>query len=182
VQSGFARTGKMFAIEHYDVVPDMVLMAKSLAGGFPLSALTGRAEIMDAANPGGLGGTYAGNPLAVAAALAVIDVIEEEGLVARANVLGAQLRETLGGLRSSIPEISEVRGLGAMIAVEFEHPESKLPNPEFTKKVQAKALELGLVLISCGVHYNVIRFLMPLTIEDNVFQEGLDILVQAIKA
>jgi 4-aminobutyrate aminotransferase len=118
----------------------------------------------------------------VAAALAVIEVIEEEGLIARANVLGAQLRETLGSLRSSIPEISDVRGLGAMIAVEFQHPESKLPNPEFTKKVQAKALEQGLVLISCGVHYNVIRFLMPLTIEDHVFQEGLDILVQAIQA
>jgi 4-aminobutyrate aminotransferase len=182
VQSGFARTGKMFAIEHCDVVPDMVLMAKSLAGGFPLSALTGRAEIMDAANPGGLGGTYAGNPLAVAAALAVIDVIEEEGLIARANVLGAQLRQTLDGLRSSIPEISDVRGLGAMIAVEFHHPESQLPHPEFTKKVQAKALELGLVLLSCGVHYNVIRFLMPLTIEADVFQEGLDKLVQAIQA
>ncbi|NMM38706.1 MAG: 4-aminobutyrate--2-oxoglutarate transaminase [Glaciimonas sp.] len=182
VQSGFARTGKMFAIEHYDVVPDMLMMAKSLAGGFPLSALTGRAEIMDAANPGGLGGTYAGNPLAVAAALAVIDVIEEEGLIARANQLGTQLRSTLEGLRSQVPEIAEVRGLGAMIGVEFNYPESKKPNPEFTKKVQARALELGLVLLTCGTYYNVIRFLMPLTIQPEVFEEGLQKLALAIKA
>ncbi|MEO8599486.1 MAG: 4-aminobutyrate--2-oxoglutarate transaminase [bacterium] len=182
VQCGFARTGKMFAIEHYDVVPDMLLMAKSLAGGFPLSAVTGRAEIMDAANPGGLGGTYAGNPLAVAAALAVIDVIEEEGLIARANQLGTQLRNTLEGLRSQVPEISDVRGLGAMIAVEFNYPENKKPNPEFAKKVQAKALELGLVLLTCGTYYNVIRFLMPLTIQSEVFEEGLQKLAIAMKA
>ncbi len=182
VQCGFARTGKMFAIEHYDVVPDILLMAKSLAGGFPLSAITGRAEIMDAANPGGLGGTYAGNPLAVAAALAVIDVIEEEGLIARANQLGTQLRNTLEELRSQVPEISDVRGLGAMVAVEFNYPESKKPNPEFTKKVQAKALELGLVLLTCGTYYNVIRFLMPLTIQSEVFEEGLQKLAIALKA
>ncbi|NMM26277.1 MAG: 4-aminobutyrate--2-oxoglutarate transaminase [Glaciimonas sp.] len=182
VQSGFARTGKMFAIEHYDVVPDMLMMAKSLAGGFPLSALTGRAEIMDVANPGGLGGTYAGNPLAVAAALAVIDVIEEEGLITRANQLGTQLRSTLEGLRSQVPEIAEVRGLGAMIAVEFNYPESKKPNPEFTKKVQARAQELGLVLLTCGTYYNVIRFLMPLTIQPEVFEEGLQKLALAMKA
>jgi 4-aminobutyrate aminotransferase len=182
VQSGFARTGKMFAIEHYDVVPDMLMMAKSLAGGFPLSALTGRAEIMDAANPGGLGGTYAGNPLAVAAALAVLDVIEEEGLVQRANELGAQLRNMLEQLRAQVPEIVEVRGLGAMIAVEFNHPASGQPNPEFAKKVQAKALELGLVLLTCGIHFNVIRFLMPLTIEPAVFEEGLQKLALALKA
>ena len=182
VQTGFARTGKMFAIEHYDVVPDMMMMAKSLAGGFPLSALTGRAEIMDAANPGGLGGTYAGNPLAVAAALAVIDVIEEEGLVARANQLGEQLRSTLEGLRAEVPEIADVRGLGAMIAVEFNHPGSKQPNPEFAKKVQAKALEQGLVLLTCGIYFNVIRFLMPLTIQPEVFEEGLQKLAAAMKA
>jgi len=182
VQSGFARTGKMFAIEHYDVIPDLVMMAKSLAGGFPLSALTGRAEIMDAANPGGLGGTYAGNPLAVAAALAVLDVIEEEGLVARANQLGEQLRGRLEGLRAEVPEIADVRGLGAMVAVEFNHPGSKQPNPDFAKKVQAKALEQGLALLTCGIHFNVIRFLMPLTIQPEVFEEGLQKLALAMKA
>lgn len=182
VQSGFARTGKMFAIEHYDVVPDLVMMAKSLAGGFPLSALTGRAEIMDAANPGGLGGTYAGNPLAVAAALAVLDVIEEEGLVARANQLGEQLRGRLEGLRAEVPEIADVRGLGAMVAVEFNHPGSKQPNPDFARKVQAKALEQGLALLTCGIHFNVIRFLMPLTIQPEVFEEGLQKLALAMKA
>lgn len=181
VQSGFARTGKMFAIEHYDVVPDMMLMAKSLAGGFPLSALTGRAEIMDAANPGGLGGTYAGNPLAVAAALAVIDVIAEEGLVERANQLGSQLRNTLDALRPQVPEIADVRGLGAMIAVEFNYAGTTEPNPEFAKKVQAKALEQGLVLLTCGIYFNVIRFLMPLTIQQDVFEEGLQKLVAAIQ-
>ncbi|MDP3842777.1 MAG: 4-aminobutyrate--2-oxoglutarate transaminase [Oxalobacteraceae bacterium] len=182
VQSGFARTGKMFAIEHYDVIPDLVMMAKSLAGGFPLSALTGRAEIMDVANPGGLGGTYAGNPLAVAAALAVLDVIEEEGLIARANQLGAQLCSRLEGLRSQVPEIADVRGLGAMVAVEFNHPGSKQPNPDFAKKVQAKALEQGLALLTCGIHFNVIRFLMPLTIQPEVFEEGLHKLALAMKA
>ncbi len=181
VQCGFARTGKMFAMEHYDVVPDMLLMAKSLAGGFPLSAVTGRADVMNAANPGGLGGTYAGNPLAVAAALAVIDVIEEEGLVARSNQLGEQLRSRLEGLRGAVPEIAEVRGLGAMIAIEFSYPENHKPNPEFTKKVQAKALELGLVVLTCGVYYNVIRFLMPLTIQPEVFEEGLQILAKAMQ-
>lgn len=182
VQSGFARTGKMFAIEHYDVIPDLVMMAKSLAGGFPLSALTGRAEIMDAANPGGLGGTYAGNPLAVAAALAVLDVIEEEGLIARANQLGAQLCGRLESLRAEVPEIADVRGQGAMIAVEFNHPGSKQPNPDFAKKVQAKALEQGLALLTCGIHFNVIRFLMPLTIQPEVFEEGLQKLALALKA
>jgi 4-aminobutyrate aminotransferase len=180
VQSGFARTGRMFAIEHYGVEPDLILMAKSLAGGFPLSAVTGRAEIMDAANPGGLGGTYAGNPVAVAAALSVIDVIEEEGLVERADRLGTQLRNTLEQLRHKAPEIADVRGLGAMIAVEFKHAGTDQPNPEFAKKVQARALEQGLMLLTCGIHFNVIRFLMPLTIQQNVFEEGLEIIVGAI--
>jgi 4-aminobutyrate aminotransferase len=180
VQSGFARTGKMFAIEHYGIVPDLVLMAKSLAGGFPLSAVTGRTEIMDAANPGGLGGTYAGNPLAVAAALAVIDVIEDERLIERASQIGKQLCDTLEEIRSKVPEISDVRGLGAMVAVEFKHAGTNQPNPEFAKKVQARALEQGLVLLTCGIHFNVIRFLMPLTIEQEVFEEGLAKLIKAL--
>lgn len=182
VQTGFARTGKLFATEHYDVVPDMILMAKGLAGGFPLSAVTGRADIMEAPKPGGLGGTYAGNPLAIAAALAVTEVIEKEGLVARANHIGDQLRTTLESLRAEMPEIVDVRGLGAMIAVEFNYPGSDRPNPEFAKAVQARALEQGLMLLTCGIHFNVIRFLVPLTIQPEVLEEGLQKLVQAMTA
>ncbi|OQS31928.1 4-aminobutyrate--2-oxoglutarate transaminase [Chromobacterium haemolyticum] len=182
VQSGFARTGKLFAMEHYPVQADLITMAKSLAGGFPLSALTGRAELMDAPALGGLGGTYAGNPLAVAAALAVIDVIAEEKLLDRANRLGELLKEKLHGLKSAVPQIAEVRGLGAMLAVEFNQPGSPHPDPDFAKKVQTKALESGLILLTCGVYANVVRFLFPLTIEDAVFEEALAKLEAALKA
>jgi 4-aminobutyrate aminotransferase-like enzyme len=182
VQSGFARTGRWFAIEHAGVEPDIIVTAKSLAGGFPLSAVTGRAEVMDAAAPGGLGGTYAGNPVAVAAALAVIDVIRDEGLVERAAELGSRLRRKLDDMRASRPQIAEVRGLGAMIGVEFFEPASGMPDASFAKRVQAHALENGLLLLTCGVHFNVIRFLMPLTIPDAHFVEALDILERAIDA
>ncbi|KMN30548.1 4-aminobutyrate aminotransferase [Chromobacterium sp. LK1] len=182
VQSGFARTGKLFAMEHYPVQADLITMAKSLAGGFPLSALTGRAEIMDAPAPGGLGGTYAGNPLAVAAALAVIDAIQEDKLLERANRLGALLKEKLHGLKNAVPQMAEIRGLGAMLAVEFNQPGSQQPDPDFAKKVQTKALESGLILLTCGVYANVIRFLFPLTIEDTVFEEALAKLEAALKA
>lgn len=182
VQSGFARTGKLFAMEHYPVQADLITMAKSLAGGFPLSALTGRAEIMDAPAPGGLGGTYAGNPLAVAAALAVIDAIQEDKLLERANRLGALLKEKLHGLKNAVPQMAEIRGLGAMLAVEFNQPGSQQPDPDFAKKVQTKALESGLILLTCGVYANVIRFLFPLTIEDAVFEEALAKLEAALKA
>ena len=182
VQSGFARTGKLFAMEHYPVQADLITMAKSLAGGFPLSALTGRAEIMDAPAPGGLGGTYAGNPLAVAAALAVIDAIQEDKLLERANRLGALLKEKLHGLKNAVPQMAEIRGLGAMLAVEFNQPGSQQPHPDFAKKVQTKALESGLILLTCGVYANVIRFLFPLTIEDTVFEEALAKLEAALKA
>jgi 4-aminobutyrate aminotransferase/4-aminobutyrate aminotransferase/(S)-3-amino-2-methylpropionate transaminase len=156
-------------------------MAKSLAGGMPLSAVCGRAEIMDAAAPGGLGGTYAGNPLAVASALAVLDVIEEEKLVERANLLGAKLKQALEGLRAEIPQIADIRGLGAMVAVEFLQPGTRQPDAEFTKKVQAEALKNGLLLLSCGVYSNAIRFLFPLTIEDNLMDEALAILSAAMR-
>jgi len=182
VQSGFARTGRWFAIEHAGVEPDIIVTAKSLAGGFPLSAATGRAAVMDAAAPGGLGGTYAGNPVAVAAALAVIDVIRDEGLVERAAELGSRLRRKLDDMRASRPQIAEVRGLGAMIGVEFFEPASGMPDASFAKRVQAHALENGLLLLTCGVHFNVIRFLMPLTIPDAHFVEALDILERAIDA
>ncbi|TEA78464.1 4-aminobutyrate--2-oxoglutarate transaminase [Allopusillimonas ginsengisoli] len=181
VQTGFARTGKMFAIEHAGVVPDLMTLAKSLAGGMPLSAVCGRADIMDAPPPGALGGTYAGNPLALAAAQAVLEIIETEGLAARALQLGNRLRDTLASLKEVTPEIAEIRGLGAMIAVEFQVPESGEPNPAFARKVQEKALEQGLILLTCGTHANVVRFLFPLTIEEDILTEGLHILSTAIR-
>lgn len=180
VQSGFARTGKMFAMEHYDVLPDLMTIAKSLAGGMPLSALCGRAEIMDAPAPGGLGGTYAGNPLAVASALAVLDVIAEENLVQRAEILGQKLKAHLQQLREVVPQIADIRGLGAMVAVEFMKPDTHEADLDFTKKVQTLALQKGLILLTCGTYGNVIRFLFPLTISDAVMEEALAILDAAM--
>lgn len=180
VQTGFGRTGKLFAMEHFfeqtGVLPDLMTIAKSLASGMPLSAVTGRAEIMDAPAPGGLGGTYAGNPMAVAAAHAVIDVMHDEQLPARGQRLGDQLKARLEGLRAQVPQISDVRGLGAMVAVQFNDPASGKPDAAYTKAVQAEALRRGLILLTCGVDYNVVRFLFPLTISDAVFAEALDIL------
>jgi 4-aminobutyrate aminotransferase len=182
VQSGFARTGKMFAIEHSGVVPDLMTVAKSLAGGVPLSAVVGRADIMDAPLPGGLGGTYAGSPLGCAAALAVLDVIESEGLCARAERQGAMLRARLEDMRSRWPCIGEVRGLGAMVAMELvrdRRPDS--PDAEITKALVQSAGRRGLVLLSCGIYGNVIRFLAPLTIPDAQLAEGLAILEAALE-
>ncbi|MEQ5842273.1 4-aminobutyrate--2-oxoglutarate transaminase [Paraburkholderia acidicola] len=181
VQTGFARTGKLFAMHHYDVVPDLMTMAKSLAGGMPLSGVVGRAEIMDAAAPGGLGGTYAGNPLAVASAHAVLDIIDEEKLCERAVKLGDRVKATLNALQHDVPQIAEVRGPGAMIAVEFCKPGGHEPDAEFTKRVQTRALERGLLLLVCGVYSNVVRFLFPLTIQDTVFDEALTILQEVLK-
>lgn len=176
VQTGFGRTGKLFAMEHYDVQADLTTFAKSLAGGMPLSGVCGRTEIMDAPAPGGLGGTYAGNALAVASAHAVLDIIDSENLLDRANVLGDKLKARLNDLRAQVPQISDVRGPGAMNAIEFVDPATGLPSPEFTQKVRVAALNKGLLLLSCGTYANVIRFLFPLTIQDNVFDEGLAIL------
>ncbi len=181
IQTGFARTGRWFAMDHYDVLPDLMTLAKSLAGGFPLSAVVGRSEIMDAPAPGGLGGTYAGSPVAIAAAHAVLDVIENEQLKERANILGIRLQALLNNLQTVIPKIAEVRGLGAMIAVEFM-ADANTPDVDFTKQVQAEALKRGLILLSCGVYANVLRFLFPLTISDVVFDEGLEILEAALLA
>jgi len=181
VQTGFARTGSMLAIEQYGIEPDLVTMAKSLAGGFPLAAVTGKASIMDAPSPGGLGGTYGGNPLGIAAAHAVLDVIEEEGLCDRANRLGSRLKQRLEGLRAEVPEISDVRGPGFMNAVEFKDMASGAPNPGFANRVREKALGKGLILLTCGIHANVIRFLSPITIQDEVFSEALDILEASIR-
>lgn len=182
IQTGFARTGRMFAMENYDVVPDITTMAKGLAGGLPLAALTGRAEIMDAAQPGGLGGTYGGNPLGIAASHAVLDVIEDEDLCNRANALGSRLKQRLESIRARVPEMVDVRGPGFMVAAEFNMPDGKTPNPDMTNAIRAEALRRGLVLLTCGVYGNVIRFLAPLTIPDDIFTEALDILEASIDA
>ncbi|TQI82357.1 4-aminobutyrate aminotransferase [Serratia fonticola] len=180
VQTGFARTGKLFAMDHYAVKPDLITMAKSLAGGMPLSAVAGRADVMDAPAPGGLGGTYAGNPLAVAAALAVLDVIEEEQLCQRSQRLGQHLVEVLQQARNHCPAIADIRAQGSMVAVEFNDPATGKPSPEFTRQVQQKAQQEGLLLLSCGVNGNVIRFLYPLTIPDAQFNQALAILSRAL--
>lgn len=181
VQTGFARTGKMFAMDHHEVAPDITTMAKSLAGGFPLSAVTGRAEIMDAPNPGGLGGTYGGSPIGVAAAHAVLDVIEEENLCDRANTLGNRLKQRLQSIRDDTPEIVDIRGPGFMNAVEFNEVKKGLPSAEIANAVRLKALDKGLILLTCGVYGNVIRFLAPITIQDGVMNEALDILESSIR-
>ncbi|MCV6585001.1 MAG: 4-aminobutyrate--2-oxoglutarate transaminase [Marinibacterium sp.] len=182
VQTGFARTGSLFAMDAYDVSADITTMAKGLAGGLPLAALTGRAELMDAAQPGGLGGTYGGNPLGIAAAHAVLDVIEEEDLCARANELGARLRQRLESIRDRTPEIVDIRGPGFMVAAEFNTADGSRPNPELANAVRAEALSRGLILLTCGVYGNVIRFLAPLTVQDTVFAEAMDILEASIDA
>jgi len=182
IQTGFGRTGTMFAMEHFGVVPDLMTIAKSLAGGVPLSAVTGKAEIMDAPAPGGLGGTYAGNPLAIAAAHAIIDVMRDEKLPARGQKLGDQLKGVLDGMRTEVPQIADVRGLGAMVAAQFNKPGSGEPDADFTKKVQAEALKRKLILLTCGVDANVVRFLFPLTIQQNVFDEAMGILRDSLKA
>jgi 4-aminobutyrate aminotransferase len=186
IQTGFGRTGRMFAMQHHEqrlgVVPDLMCIAKSLAAGMPLSAVTGRAEIMDAPAPGGLGGTYAGNPLAIAAAHAVIDVMAAEHLPERGQALGDQLRGVLESMRAEMPQIADVRGLGAMVAVEFRRAGSDGPDAETTRRVQAEALQRGLILLSCGVDANVVRFLFPLTIEDSVFTEAMTKLRESLRA
>ena len=185
VQTGFARTGRMFGIEHGGIEPDLMTVAKSLAGGFPLSGVIGRADIMDAAQPGGLGGTYAGSPVACAAALAVLDVIEKEGLIARANAIGERLRTTLEtfAARNDLLPIGHVRGPGAMVAFDLLATRGgDEPDGAAAKRVTARALERGLVLLSCGIHGETIRLLMPLTASDAVIDEGMAILEEALSA
>ncbi|MBU6378378.1 MAG: 4-aminobutyrate--2-oxoglutarate transaminase [Gammaproteobacteria bacterium] len=182
IQTGFARTGRMFAIEHAGIEPDLVTLAKSLAGGVPIAAVTGKAPIMDSPPPGGLGGTYAGSPLGCAAGLAVLEVIESEQLCARAERVGAAVVARLRDLQSRWPCIGEVRGLGAMVAMELvkdRRPDA--PDAELTKALVQAAGRRGLVLLSCGIYANVIRFLMPLTIPDAELAEGLAILEAALE-
>jgi len=179
IQTGFGRTGKLFAMEHCGVQPDLVTMAKSLSGGLPLSAVCGRAKVMDAPAPGGLGGTYAANPLAVAASHAVFDTIEKEGLLQRSTQLGAKLRAFLQEQRQLNASIADVRGLGSMCAVEFGEPDGT-PNPAMAQRVQQLAMHRGLILLTCGVHANVIRFLYPLTIPEAQFDAALEVLAEAL--
>jgi 4-aminobutyrate aminotransferase len=182
VQAGIARTGKMFSIEHSGVVPDLIVMAKGLGGGFPLSGVTGRAAIMDAVHPGGLGGTYGGNPISIAAAHAVLDVIESEDLCSRATRVGQKIRIRLEALAKDLPCIGDVRGLGAMMAFELvKDPKTKEPDPELAAAILANAEKLGLILLSCGTAANVVRLLVPLTVQDAVLEEGLSILAAAVK-
>jgi 4-aminobutyrate aminotransferase len=176
VQTGFARTGKMFAMEHYGVSPDIMTMAKSMAGGTTLSAVVGRTDVMDAPHPGGLGGTYAGHPLAVAAAHAVLDVMVEEKLPERAQLLGERLVKRLNAAKVGNKAMGDIRALGAMVACDFIDPVTGAPDADKTKQVQQAALKKGLLLLTCGVYGNVIRFLFPLTVEDAIFEEAMGIL------
>ena len=182
IQSGYGRTGRMFAIEHAGVVPDLITIAKSVAGGVPLAAVTGKAEIMDAPGPGGLGGTFAGSPLACAAGLAVLEVMREEQLLKRSQEIGRFMSSRLKGLQVRFPCIGEVRNLGAMVALELvKNMRAEEPDAELTKAVVQAAGRRGLIILSCGVYANVIRFLAPLTISDALLKEGCAVFEQALE-
>ena len=181
VQSGFGRTGRFFAIEHFGVEPDLITVAKSIAMGLPLSGVLGRAEIMDAPLPGGVGGTYVGNPVAIAAALAVLDVIEEEGLVERSAAIGELMRSRmLESWQARWPQIGDVRGLGGMLAVELVQDEDKVPATDLASRVVGEALARGLLLLKAGVPGNCIRVLVPLVISDGELEEALDVWEDAL--
>lgn len=183
IQTGAGRTGTWFAIEQSGVAPDLITMAKSMAGGFPISAVVGRAEVMDAPAPGGLGGTYAGSPVACAAALAVLDVFAKENLLERSRKLGEHLRERLQAVAAKQPCIAEVRGLGAMVAIELcKNGDVNQPDADLTKRIVQQATRRGLVLLSCGTYGNVLRILVPLTAADALVNEGLDILEASLVA
>jgi 4-aminobutyrate aminotransferase/(S)-3-amino-2-methylpropionate transaminase len=180
VQTGFARTGAMFACEHEGIDPDLIVTAKGIADGLPLSAVTGRAEIMDSPHVGGLGGTYGGNPLACAAALATIDTIESDGLVGRAREIEALMKDRLGRLQADDDRIGDVRGRGAMIAVELVKSGTIEPDADLTKALLAGAHAAGVIVLSCGTYGNVLRFLPPLAITDELLHEGLDVLASVL--
>lgn len=180
VQTGFARTGAMFASDHEGITPDLIVMAKGLAGGLPLSAVTGRADIMDAPHVGGIGGTYGGNPIACAAAIAALDSFEHDGLIERASAIGDLLLARLGELAQSDPRIAEVRGRGAMIAVEFVDPVTGEPDAALTGRIATAAHAAGVIVLTCGTYGNVIRFLPPLSIPLALLSEGLDVVAEAL--
>jgi 4-aminobutyrate aminotransferase/(S)-3-amino-2-methylpropionate transaminase len=182
VQTGFARTGDLFAANHEGVVADLVTTAKGIAGGLPLSAVTGRAEIMDSAHAGGLGGTYAGSPIACAAALATIDTYQKENLTERAREIGAIIDEFFGEIAKTDDRIGEIRGRGALKAIEFVESGSKTPNAAVTGAIAKYAGEHGVILLTCGTYGNVVRFLPPLSISDELLREGLQIVADALAA
>ena len=182
IQTGFGRTGKLFAVEHADIEPDLMTVAKSLAGGFPLSGVIGKADIMDSVEPGGLGGTYAGSPLGCAAGLAVLDVIDEEQLCDKANAIGEQIKDWAEQVQSDTSCIGDIRITGAMCAIEIvDDNDAESPNPDLTRAITAEAAERGVVLLTCGVRGNVIRFLPPLTIGEALMEEALEILGGVIR-
>ncbi|MFD2445734.1 4-aminobutyrate--2-oxoglutarate transaminase [Bacillus sp. CGMCC 1.16607] len=181
VQTGFGRTGKMFAMEHFDVVPDLITMSKSIGAGLPISAVTGRAEIMDSANVGEIGGTYGGSPLGCVAALEVIRTIEDERLLERASQIGEIFRERFEGLQSRFEQIGDVRSLGAMCAIEFvKDSKTREPNKELVQEIIQNAHQKGLIIMSAGLYGNIIRLLTPLVIMDEQLNEGLDVLEKII--
>ncbi|MCS5497894.1 4-aminobutyrate--2-oxoglutarate transaminase [Cnuibacter physcomitrellae] len=182
IQTGFSRTGHLFASEHEGLVPDLITTAKGIAGGLPLSAVTGRAEIMDAAHAGGLGGTYGGNPVACAAALASIDLFENGGLTERAREIDVVLRGALDALRAADDRVGDVRGRGAMMAIELVDPATGAPDAALTARIAAFAHANGVVLLTCGTYGNVIRFLPPLTISDDLLREGVRVVGEALAA
>lgn len=181
IQTGVARTGKLFAVEHFDVVPDLITMAKGLGGGMPISAVVGRADIMDHCPPGAFGSTYAGNPLACVTALAVLDIVEHDKLCERSLVIGQRMRKYFNELFKTYNFIGDVRGLGAMTAVEFFHDgDTKRPAPEIANQLKAEAAKRGLLLLTCGVNGNVLRIMTPLTIQFDVLDEGLGIIGEVL--
>jgi 4-aminobutyrate aminotransferase len=183
VQTGFARTGRLFAMEHFGVEPDLIAVAKSIAMGLPLSGVLGRKKIMDAPVPGGIGGTYVGNPVAQAAALAVLDVIDDEGLVERSVAIGETIRAAMLTWQERWPELGDVRGLGSMLAIEFvSDPLTKHPAPELAGAVVTAALERGLLLLTCGIYGNCIRVLVPLVVTDAELEEALGVWEEALAA
>ncbi|MGW6423997.1 4-aminobutyrate--2-oxoglutarate transaminase [Nocardia sp. NPDC055053] len=182
VQTGFARTGTWFASEHETVEPDIITMAKGIAGGLPLAAITGRAELLDAVHPGGLGGTYGGNPVACAAALATLQTMRDLDLPARAKAIERAVRPRLQNLADQTGVIGDVRGRGAMLAIEIVHPGSTDPDPDLTKRVAAEALSQGVVLLTCGTNANVIRLLPPLVIGDDLLADGITVLGDVLRA
>ena len=179
VQTGFGRTGQLFACEHENVVPDLVTTAKGIAGGLPLAAVTGRAEIMDAVHPGGLGGTYGGNPIACAAALGAIRTIEELDLVGRAQRIGQIMLPRLAELQQRYPVIGDVRGRGAMIAIELVQPGTTIPNTDVVGAVTRYCHAEGVLVLTAGTYGNVLRFLPPLTMPDHLLEEALSVLDKA---
>lgn len=182
VQTGAGRTGTWFAMEQSGVAPDLITMAKSMAGGFPISAVTGRAEVMDAPIPGGLGGTYAGNPLACAAALAVLKVFEQEQLLERAKAVGERLMQRLKAMQAATQVIADVRGMGAMVAMELcQSGQPGKPDADLAKALSAESARQGLILLTCGTYGNVVRILVPLTASNELLDEGLDIIEKSLK-